>query len=202
MHRAPKLLLAALLAAGLSPGAAEAAPLMFLDVAGQGGSAVVDLGASFTAEVWIQDIPPGDAGNGLFGFGFDLRFDPSAYAAAEPVAEAVWTVGGTFLTSSSSGIIASRTGQTCGPFGTNCSLGTGVVRVATVELTALLTGVHALELTHLSGPGDNVSFDLTVHDEDASFFAGAAVAVVPEPAESRLVLLGLLALLARRGRRG
>lgn len=201
MHRLSKLLLAVLLAAGLAPCTAEAAPLMFLNVAGQGDAAVVDLGASFTVEVWIQDIPPGDAGNGLFGFGFDLRFDAGAYAAAEPVAEAVWTVGGTFLTASSSGIIASRTGEICGPFGTNCSLGTGDVRVATVELTALLAGVHDLELTHLSGPGDNVSFDLTVHDEDASFFAGAAVEVVPEPEEAHLVLLGLLALLVRRGRR-
>jgi hypothetical protein len=191
----------ALIAAALSIPAARAEALLLLDVAGQGSSAVVAPDETFTVQVLAQDLPAGSDGNGLFGFGFEIGFAPGAFAAGTPSIEPVWTgQQATSVSAASVGATANRSGETCGPFGTNCALGSGSVLLASVELTALADGPFTLSLGHFTAAGDNVLFDLTVLDLEASFFQGATVEVVPEP--SVAILLGApLLLVALRRRR-
>jgi hypothetical protein len=196
MPPARRLAAPALLCALLLLPATVAEAVLLLEVAGQGSHAVVADGESFMVQVLAQDLPPGSDGNGLFGFGFEIGFAATGFAVGTPSIEPVWT-GQQAVSSgaSSAGATANRAGETCGPFGTNCSLGSGTVLLASVEMTALSEGLFALSLDHFTAPGDNVLFDLTILDLDASFFQGASVRV-PEPGVAILLLapLGLLAV--------
>lgn len=181
------------------PPAARALPVLHVDVDGQGSTATVAVGATVSVAWLASDIPAGDDGRGLFGFGFLASFDPAAFGIGALAVDAQWTPLATF-TSVGAGLVgatSSRFGQSDGPVGDDIALATAV-------FTALQTGVYPVSLTHFVGEGDNVLFDGTVLDgAGAGFFGTATISVVsvPEPALVALVLSSGFAVLPPLARR-
>jgi hypothetical protein len=185
-----------LFAAMLCPLSARALPIMHIDVDSQGSTATVVIGASFSVALLASEIPAGDDGRGLFGFGFLLTLDSTAFSAGTPVVDVQWTPLATSTSSGPgfAGATSSRFDRDDGPVGDDIPL-------ASVAFTALQEGVYGLQLTHFIGEGDNLLFDGTVLDEDGSgFFGTGSITVIPEPATALLLAAGLapLALVRRR----
>jgi hypothetical protein len=178
----------ALTLAWLTSAAAPAAatPVLFLDIGGEGMNAVLSPGETVTVQAFASSIPPGSDGKGLFGFGFAIGFSALGLSAATPTAGASWT-GITSSSSSAGGVTltSNRLGESSGPSGDDILLGS-------FQLTALLPGFYVLDVTYLTGPGDNVLFDGTFLDASADFFSDASASVVPEPGTLGLLTLGAL----------
>jgi hypothetical protein len=182
-------------------GAADAIPMLALDLGGGGASAAIQVGDTIQVAVRADEIP--SAGDGLFGFGFAITFAASGLSAGAPVIDAGWT-GNTGVTNTAGrvGATANLLGSASGPSGSGIAL-------ATIAFTGLANGVYTLQLEPLTGPGDNVLFDGTCLDAadgaactgaNAAFF-GSATLTVPEPGVLALLIAGASALRSRRRER-
>jgi hypothetical protein len=155
-----------------------AAPMLVLDLGGQGPGATLSPGESLVVSVLADGIPPGGDGNGMFGFGFRLAFDPAGLSAGDPAIDALWSgLSATSVMTGEVGATANRLGEAAGPSGDG-------ILLARFDVAALAPGSFVLSLAPFTGPGDNVLFDGTVLDGDAAFFGMASVVVRSEPAAS------------------
>jgi hypothetical protein len=179
-------------------GGAHAAPNLTLDFSGNGPHGSANVGDTVTVSIIANEIPAGTDSKGLFGFGFDLSFDPSLVAASPATAGPLWALSGfsdSSSTASSVGLSANRFFQASGPSGSG-------ILLATIDLLAQSAGVSSLELSwYTGGPGDNSLFDGTVLDGSASFFVGGSLEVIPEPSSALLIGLGLAGLTYKRRKR-
>jgi hypothetical protein len=185
------LLAVGILAAHLAVSPAAEAATMAIDAAGQGVTATV--GGDFDVAIRLDGVPAGSDGKGLFGFGFSLVFDASAFSVVSvSIASSPWT--GFADTSSTAGLASA----TANVFGSPSGPSGDAIPLATVRLSPLATGVFTLALATRSGVGDTILFDGTALDAASDFFGGASVTVVPEPRGCIALYGGLLALAARR----
>lgn len=195
------------LACALGPPAA-AAPMLVVDVAGQGPDCILpacsmSVGGEVAVSITADEIPSGSDGRGLFGFGFRILFDGGALEASTPAIDGLWAgVQGTTQGFGSVGATANLfdpdTGQSLAPG----PAGDGIA-LATVVFEALAPGLHTLALTHLTGEGDNLLFDGTALDgpDATGFFPTATLEVVAAPEPSAGALVGAAALAAAGLRR-
>jgi hypothetical protein len=177
-------------------GSAQALPVMHLDVGGMGANGTVAPGNVVTVSFLASEIPAGD---GLFGFGFNVDFDATGLSAGIPQFGPDFLFTGFDCVSAglgSVGATSNRFFQASGPVG-------DAILLATIEFSGLLPGVFDLSLAHLTGPGDNILFDFTVLDGSLEFFQGGSITVasVPEPGTASLLGLGIALFSMRRGRK-
>jgi hypothetical protein len=182
---------------------AGAAPMLLLDLGGQGSATILSPGESVSVVVLANGIPAGADGNGMFGFGYRVGFDSAGLSASTPVIDAaLWSgLASISVGTGEVGATANRLGELAGPFGDG-------ILLATFEITALAPGSFDLTLSAFIGPGDNVLFDGSVLDGEAAFFGTASLGVrsesdaaVPEPRAAALFVLGVGAVaLAARSR--
>ncbi len=167
--------------------------------------AEVTFGSQISLEILASGIPAGSDGKGLFGFGFQLGFNPDVLSVSSFTLGPLWTntgFNGSQTGPGTIGMTANRFFQNSGPQGNN-------ILLATVTFTGLLaadfidpvTGSFiccpesALPLTHFSGPGDNVLFDGTRLDAiEHNFFSNGFIRVIPEPSTALLLACGLAGL--------
>lgn len=178
---------------GVLAAPAGAVPMLHLDVGGAGPDGSAPLGGTVAVQVLASDIPAGSDGDGLFGVGFALEFDPAALEVTSygpgPLFDGT---GGLDLLELPGrvGFIANRLSEPDGPSGDDILAGSLVLK-------ALLPGLHDVALAGILAPGDNVLFDGTQLDTDPGFFGVGSVSV-PGPGGATLVLSGLLAGPLRR----
>lgn len=179
-------------------GSAHAAPNLTLEFSGSGPLGSTGVGGSVTVSIIANEIPVGTDSAGLFGFGFDLTFDPSLVSASPATPGPLWALSGfsdSSSTASSVGMSANRFFQVSGPSGSG-------ILLATIDLLGHSAGVSPLQLSwYTGGPGDNSLFDSTVLDGSASFFVGGSLEVIPEPSSALLIGLGLAGLTHGRRKR-
>ncbi len=174
------------------PSGVLATPMLSIHLNGGGSSLTVNSGASFTVEVRAQDIPTA----GLFGFGYRVQHDATAFSTEAPTIDALWTgASAVSNTPGSPGATANLIGQASGPVGFDIVLAQGT-------FTAVRAGTFQLSLVPFTGVGDNVLFDGTdLETTVRAFFGTASVTVrrvVPEATLGALLGLGALAFAAAR----
>lgn len=183
-----------LIAIVLFTSTATGAPFLHLSAGAQGPNATVAPGGGISLEILVSEIPAGSDGNGLFGFGVLISFDPQVLSASSPTLGPLWVAAGfssTHLGSGTVGLTANRFFQASGPQGDD-------ILLATIDFTGLTEGFTALSLTHFSGAGDNVLFDGTRLDsQPEEFFQNSSIQVTPEPSTVLLFASGLLAMALR-----
>lgn len=185
MIRSFQSLIAALAASTLLAGAAFAAPVFSV-----AGPATVASGSAFTLDVVASDVTD------LYGFQFDVRFDPTRFQA-QGTSEGGFLLGGgsTFF---DGGTIDNVLGSISFVLDTLMGLGAGVDGsgvLASVAFTSVGSGVGVFELQNV------LALDSAL-GEIAVGTASLNVNAVPEPAMLGLMLaaFGGLALAQRRRR--
>ncbi len=195
-----RLMSAAGLAGGvlLGSGGAQAAPMLSIDIDGQGP--ICDDPCRVTIEstvsVIADDIPAGSDLRGLFGFGFRILFDANLFEADLVEVAPTWIgLQGSVDLPGEIGVTANLFDPVTGMSAPSGPSGNGIL-LATFRFVPLQRGVAHLSLQPFTGPGDNLLFDATVLDDMPAGFFVSGMALVPEPGLP--LLLGLLALRLRR----